>query len=108
MKKFAKQLRKNLTDAESVLWYHLRNRRFKRFKFRRQMPMAKYIVDFVCVEKRLIIEVDGGQHAEQTEYDLERTHCLNKMGYEVIRFWNNEIFTNLAGVWMCIDRHLKK
>jgi len=108
MKKFARQLRINATDAESVLWYHLRNRNFLGFKFRRQMPMDKYIADFVCVEKQLIIEVDGGQHSEQIDYDNERTKILNQMEYDVIRFWNNEVLTNLSGVLECIEEHIMK
>jgi len=103
---FAKQLRLNTTDAESILWYNLRNRRFLGNKFRRQMPVGKYIVDFVCLEKMLIIELDGGQHAEAVEYDLMRTKALNKRGYKVIRFWNDEVLTNLYGVLHNIKEHL--
>jgi len=106
MKKFARQLRINSTDAESVLWYHLRNRSFLGFKFRWQMPMDKYIADFVCVEKQLVIEVDGGQHSEQVHYDEERTKMFNLMGYKVIRFWNNEVLRNLSGVLECIEENL--
>jgi very-short-patch-repair endonuclease len=107
MKKyFAKQLRAHSTDAEAVLWYNLRNRRFFGYKFRRQMAVGKYIVDFVCLERMLVIEVDGGQHAEQLLYDTERTKALVKRGFNVIRFWNNEVLSNLDGVLSTINEYL--
>jgi len=104
--KFAKKLRENATDVETILWYRLRNRQIEGFKFRRQQPIGKYIVDFVCIEKMLIIELDGGQHAEQIIYDDERTKYLSKLGYKVTRFWNNEVLTNLNGVLECIMEQL--
>ncbi len=94
----ARLLRKNSTDAEKLLWRHLRNRRLNGLKFRRQFPVDQYIVDFVCLELMLIIEVDGGQHAEQAEYDLRRTEILQSKGYRVVRCWNNEVLQNLIGV----------
>ena len=106
-KKFSKQLRSQSTNAESILWYHLRNRRFFNLKFRRQMPMANYIVDFVCVDKQVVIELDGGQHAEQINYDNERTKVLNRMGYRVLRIWNTDIFTNLEGVLNYLKNELE-
>jgi very-short-patch-repair endonuclease len=96
--KFAKKLRADTTDAESVMWYQLRNRNFFGYKFRRQVPLGKYIADFVCMDKMLIVELDGGQHAEQSNYDAIRTLYLNDRGYKVIRFWNTDILTNLNGV----------
>ena len=80
------------------MWYYLRARRFEKRKFRRQVPMGPYIVDFLCEAARLIVEVDGGQHDEQWRYDAQRTACLRANGYEVIRFWNNDVMYNLDGV----------
>ncbi len=94
----AKTLRTNQTEAEQRLWYHLRAHRFMGLKFKRQKPMGRYIVDFVCVERRLIIELDGGQHAEQEEYDQHRDAWLRSQGYTVLRFWNNEVMQQMEGV----------
>ncbi|HMM55474.1 MAG TPA: endonuclease domain-containing protein [Candidatus Desulfobacillus sp.] len=94
----AKQLRSNQTDAEQKLWYHLRAHRFMDLKFKRQKPLGRYIVDFVCVERKLIIELDGGQHAEQAAYDTERDDWLRSEGYAVLRFWNNEVMLEMEGV----------
>ncbi len=93
-----KQLRSNSTDAERNLWAHIRNRRLEGWKFRRQLPVGQYIVDFACPELRLIIEIDGGQHAEQIHYDLGRTKFLQTKGYRVVRFWNNEVPGNIEAV----------
>src|SRR3990167_4253291 len=98
LKKFQKELRTNQTDAESRLWYHLRSRRFQGWKFRRQHALHGYIVDFVCLKRKLVIELDGGQHADQQAYDNHRTHVLEKDGFKVIRFWNNDALSNLEGV----------
>ena len=92
----AKNLRKNQTDAEQVLWLQLRNRRLLNYKFRRQFPIEPYIADFVCLELKLIVELDGSQHSEKT--DRDRTLFLCKRGFKVIRFWNNDLFTNLEAV----------
>jgi len=94
----AKTLRTNQTEAEQRLWYHLRAHRFMDLKFKRQKPMGRYIVDFVCVERRLIIELDGGQHAEQVVYDQHRDAWLRSQGYTVLRFWNNEVMQQFEGV----------
>jgi len=94
----AKTLRTHQTEAEQRLWYHLRAHRFMGLKFKRQKPMGYYIVDFVCMERRLIIEIDGGQHAEQVEYDQHRDAWLRSQGYAVLRFWNNEVMQQLDGV----------
>lgn len=94
----AKTLRSNQTKVEERLWYHLRAHRFMGLKFKRQKPMGPYIVDFVCVERRLIIELDGGQHAEQTSYDQQRDAWLRNQGYTVLRFWNNDVMRELEGV----------
>jgi len=93
-----RQLRKNMTDAERELWRHLRLRQFSGYKFRRQQPIGKYIVDFVCFEKKLIIEVDGSQHSEQADYDLIRDAWLEKEGFRILRFWDNQVLNETDGV----------
>lgn len=102
----AKALRSNQTEAEKRLWYHLRAHRFMGLKFRRQKPMGRYIVDFVCVERRLIIELDGGQHAEQLTYDHQQDAWLRSQGYMVLHFWNNDVMQQLEGVLEQIRRAL--
>ena len=97
-RQLARALRKRLTDAERLLWGHLRDRRLGGWKFKRQYPVGPFIVDFICVEKNLVIEVDGGQHAENEEQDLERSAYLNKMGYRVCRFWNNQVLQETESV----------
>jgi very-short-patch-repair endonuclease len=94
----AKKLRKEMTNAERALWRQLRAKQFEDLKFRRQQPISDYIVDFVCFEKKLIIEVDGGQHVENEESDRERTKWLAERGYQVIRFWNHDVLRNCTGV----------
>jgi len=91
-------LRKNMTDVEWRMWYHLRARRFQGWKFRRQVPVGPYVVDFLCEEARLVVELDGGQHQGQKVRDAERTAWLNARGYRVIRFWNNDVVENVEGV----------
>jgi very-short-patch-repair endonuclease len=98
LKKFQKSLRVSQTNAEHFLWHQLRNRHFEGYKFRRQHIIQGYIVDFVCLDKKLIIELDGDQHSEQINYDNERTLKLEKDGFRVIRFWNNEVFLNMGSV----------
>jgi very-short-patch-repair endonuclease len=87
-----------MTDAERLLWRHLRNRELGGWKFRRQYPVGSFIVDFICVEKNLVIEVDGGPHAENEEQDIHRSAYLNRMGYRVFRFWNNQVMQETEGV----------
>jgi very-short-patch-repair endonuclease len=94
----ARGLRKNSTDAERLLWKHLRAKQFSGMKFRRQEQIGRFIADFVCYEKSVIIEADGSQHALEKEKDEERTQWLNSQGFSVLRFWNNEILTNIDGV----------
>lgn len=108
LKNLQKALRKHQTDAESRLWRLLRSRRLQEFKFRRQHILQGYIVDFVCLKKKLIIELDGDQHATQKAYDDIRTQKLQKDGFKVLRFWNNEVLNNLEGVWEVIDMSLNK
>ena len=93
-----KVLRKRPTDAEQLLWKQLRLKQLEGLKFRRQQPIDNYIVDFVCFEKRIVIEVDGGQHAIQKEDDVLRDTYLNQQGFQVLRFWNNELLQNINGV----------
>lgn len=93
----AKDLRKNQTDCEEKLWYYLRDRRFEKLKFRRQCPIKNYIVDFICVDKMLIIELDGGQHAGSKK-DIVRDRTLQSEGYTILRFWNNDVLENIIGV----------
>ena len=98
MKSRARLLRRKSTDAEVVLWQHLRNRRLLGCKFRRQVPIGKYIVDFLCEDPPIIMELDGGQHMEQERYDQMRTNWLQANGFLVLRFWNNDIAENMEGV----------
>ncbi|MFJ3459202.1 endonuclease domain-containing protein [Scandinavium goeteborgense] len=101
-----KFLRTNQTPEENRLWFLLRAKRFYGYKFRRQMPLGPYIADFVCYRARLIIELDGGQHAERSEYDNQRTSWLNAHGWRVLRFWNNELRMNEEAVLEEILGHL--
>ena len=97
---FARKLRQNQTDVEKILWYKLRNKQVENIKFRRQYVIGEYIADFISVEKKLIIELDGGQHNEESakNYDQKRTIFLENKGYKVLRFWNNEVLENLPEV----------
>ncbi|MEG6509092.1 endonuclease domain-containing protein [Methyloligella sp. 2.7D] len=95
----AKKLRKEMGKAETKLWFELRDRRFRGVKFRRQVPIGSYVADFASKKLGLIIEVDGGQHAELTmEKDAQRTAYLEQQGFRVIRFWNNDVLKNIEGV----------
>ena len=97
---FVRNLRRKQTEAEKVLWARLRNRGMAGTKFRRQQPIGSYVVDFVSFERKLIIEIDGGQHndREAIEKDEQRTAWLNEKGYRVLRFWNNEVLMETNGV----------
>ncbi len=95
-----------MTDTERRLWRRLRMRDLAGYKFRRQRPIGPYVVDFVCLTRGLIVEVDGGQHAERTEADSRRTAYLIARGFRVLRFWNNEVSANLDGVCEQIVRAL--
>src|SRR3990167_4035724 len=98
MKERARDLRRNMTNAENRMWYYLRNRRLGGYKFVREHVIGNYIADFVCREKKLVIEIDGGQHIDAVEYDAFRTKDLEGRGYRVLRIWNHEIFKNIQGV----------
>ena len=105
-----KKLRQRQTDAEGRLWYYLRNKQIEGFKFRRQHRIGRYIVDMVCLEKKLIIEIDGGQHNEISNQVLDsiRTNWLKNEGYQVSRFWDNDVLTNTEGVFEMIRQELIK
>jgi very-short-patch-repair endonuclease len=94
----ARKLRSNPTDAERLLWRHLRLRQVDGYKFRRQRPIGPYFVDFVCLEKQVVIEVDGGQHAEQRSYDERREAWLKREGFRVLRFCDHEVLTQVESV----------
>ena len=94
----ARNLRKNQTDAESALWAELRSRQLSGHRFKRQHPIGPYIFDFVCLESRLVVELDGGQHATTGEYDEARTAYLISRGFSVVRFWNNQVLTEISEV----------
>jgi len=100
----AKRLRKNSTKAEARLWSRLRAKQLEGIKFRRQQPIENFIVDFVSFEKRIVIEVDGGQHAVHKNNDKVRDKFLLQNGYKVLRFWDNEVFDNIDGVLEVIMR----
>jgi len=94
----ARVLRKNPTEAERALWKHLRMRQLDGYRFRRQQPLGQYIVDFVCLEKRLVVELDGGQHTEQVGSDAQRTAWLEARGFRVLRFWNHHVLHEIEAV----------
>jgi very-short-patch-repair endonuclease len=103
----ARQLRRNPTDAERLLWRKLRFWQVDGLKFRRQQPLGQYIVDFVCLEKRLVVEVDGGQHAEDANYDNNRDAWLREQEFIVLRFWNNDVLKNTDDVVTAIVEKLQ-
>ncbi len=96
-----------MSEAEKHLWRCLRLRQMEGYKFRRQHPVGRYILDFVCLEAGLVIELDGGQHSEQQGYDEVRSEWLQQQGLRVIRFWNHEVLTNIEGVKAAIYQALK-
>src|SRR6476469_2378423 len=94
----ARELRSSATDAERLLWRFVRNRQLSGYRFRRQVPLGPYVADFVCLRARLIVEIDGSQHDERLLDELERTQHLARLGYRVIRFWNNEVLQQTEAV----------
>ena len=96
-----------MTDAEQRLWYHLRAHRFGGHKFKRQVPIGPYVVDFACVGQKLVLEVDGGQHADSFQ-DRNRDEFLRQRGFVVLRFWNNEVLNNTNGVLHAVMAQLTK
>jgi very-short-patch-repair endonuclease len=105
--KLQRTLRKSMSDAEQTLWNVLRGRQVSGLKFRRQHPFGDYILDFVCLENNLVIEVDGGQHGQQTGYDENRSQELQAAGFRVLRFWNNEVLKEIESVkekiWLVVQ-----
>jgi very-short-patch-repair endonuclease len=105
--KRCRELRQNSTDAEQLLWSILHNRQVAGMKFRRQHAFKGYILDFYCPYSRLGIEIDGGHHLQQEEYDQERTELLQQFGLRILRFWNDEVLNNLENVvgkiWDCLE-----
>lgn len=91
----ARRLRREQTDAEAKFWSEVRNRQFMRLKWRRQVPIDRYIADFVCEDEKLIVELDGSQHMDTAEYDEQRTQTLERYGYRVLRFWNEDVFKHM-------------
>ncbi|MCL7488982.1 MAG: endonuclease domain-containing protein [Desulfobulbaceae bacterium] len=108
LKPLARILRKKQTDAEKLLWRHLRNRQVANCKFRRQFAIKPYIVDFVCLSPRLVIELDGSQHVEAADYDRVRTEFLAAEGFKVLRFWNNEVLEETEAVLQKIYEELMR
>ena len=96
--KLQRRLRNNPTDAERRLWCYLRSRQVSGAKFRRQHPVDRYILDFVCFEPKVVIELDGSQHTESSRYDAMRTAILERAGYVVLRFWNDDVFKQADAV----------
>ena len=94
----ARQLRRNSTDTEQHLWYFLRAKRLNGYKFKRQYIIGNYIVDFICIEHRLIIGLDGSQHMDAIHYDMKRTNYLVDKGYKVLRFWNHDVLQHTDSV----------
>ena len=94
----AQSLRRGQTAAEGLLWHYLRNKQLGGYKFRRQQPIGPYIADFACLSRKLLVELDGGQHVEEGDDDQKRDAYLQEQGYRVLRFWNHEVFENCFGV----------
>ena len=108
LKDLARKLRKNPTDAERKLWQFLRKRQISGYKFRRQVVIEPYIVDFVCFEKKLVVELDGGQHLLQKNEDKLREEYLKKKGYSILRFWNDDVLLKTENVTEHIYNILEK
>lgn len=105
LKNKSRNLRKNQTDAESLLWFHLRNKQLMGYKFRRQYPIINYIIDFYCFERKLGIELDGSQHIGN-RYDELRSKKLSDEGIRLLRFWDYEVLTNISGVLDVISDYM--
>ena len=103
---FARSLRREMTEAEERLWNELRDRRLDRIKFRRQVPVGKYVADFACLEARLIVEIDGSQHAD-SESDEARKTELEARGFGVLRFWNDDVLKDMDGVCNTIIAYVR-
>ena len=103
----ARRLRSDMTDVERKLWNAMRGKQLEGCRFRRQHPIGAYVADFACVERMLVIELDGGQHQDQEAYDEDRSRYLNQQGWQIVRFWNNEVLENLDGVLEVIVKELQ-
>jgi very-short-patch-repair endonuclease len=103
----ARELRKELTPAEQKLWAYLRNNKLNGINFRRQQAIGRFVVDFVSIKNKLVIELDGSQHLKQEEYDIERSQYLEAQRYKVIRFWNDKVLNVIEGVIRAIEMALK-
>jgi very-short-patch-repair endonuclease len=101
-----RSLRTNMTDAEHLLWQSLRRKQLNGHRFRRQHPIGRYIADFACIEQKMAIELDGGQHQDQLVYDQARSTFLQAQGWHVLRFWNNDVLNNIDGVLASIAERL--
>ena len=108
MKSFARELRQNQTDAEAKIWQHLRNRQLLDQKFRRQYKIGPYVADFCCLDKGLIVELDGSQHSVQKVYDRTRTEDLKGKGFRVLRFWDHDVLQNTDSVLEAIRLEIEK
>ena len=104
--RLTRHLRRNMTDVERLLWRRLRDRQIKGYKFRRQHPFRGYVLDFVCLEAKVVIELDGSQHFDAQTHDAARTAVLEAAGFQLLRFWNNEVLSNIEGVLEVIWRAL--
>jgi adenine-specific DNA-methyltransferase len=100
----ARTLRNQTTDAERLLWHHLRRRQLAGYRFRRQVPISSYIADFACLEAKLVIELDGSQHQDRALHDQHRDQQIEAYGFRVIRFWNNQVFEETPAVLEVILR----
>jgi very-short-patch-repair endonuclease len=105
--RFARSLRKAPSEAEVALWYEIRRGQVQGVRFRRQVPIGPYVADFACLPLKLVIELDGGQHSDALDYDAQRTSYLEKHGFRVLRFWNNQVFTErpvvLDAIWYAVE-----
>ena len=102
----ARSLRIGMTETERLLWQVLRGKQINGHRFRRQHPIGKYIADFACIEQKMAIELDGGQHQDQRAYDKQRSAFLKMQGWQVLRFWNNDVLNNIDGVLASIAERL--
>ena len=102
----ARSLRTGMTETERLLWQVLRGKQINGYRFRRQHPIGRYIADFACIEQKMVIELDGGQHQDQLVYDQARSTFLQAQGWQVLRFWNNDVLNNIDGVLASIAERL--
>jgi very-short-patch-repair endonuclease len=106
-RRFARSMRRKATEAEDRLWHELRDRRLDHIKFRRQVPIGRFIADFVCLDAKLVVEIDGSQHAEQ-QYDAERSAELKARGFRVLRFWNDDVLRDINSVCDTIIAYVRE